>query len=102
MHRKAQFHDSIFGIAWNSVLALMIVLLVLTVVVLFIVFTAQPVQGQTFTVLHSFNGADGVGNFYGTTSYDGSGRGGTVFRLSYRNAGLIPVAEFPSARPRSM
>ncbi len=54
MHRKAQFHDSIFGIAWNSVLALMIVLLVLIVVVLFIVFTAQPVQGQTFTVLHSF------------------------------------------------
>ena len=29
MQRKAQSHNSIFGIAWNSVLALMLVLLVL-------------------------------------------------------------------------
>jgi hypothetical protein len=39
MHRKAQSHNSIFGIGWNSVLALVLVLLVLIVVVLFIVFT---------------------------------------------------------------
>ena len=53
MPTKAQPHNSIFGIAWNSVLALMIVLLVLIVVILFIVFTAQPAQGQTFQVIHS-------------------------------------------------
>ena len=51
MQRKAQSHNSIFGIAWNSVLALMVVLLVLIAVVLFIVFTAQPAQGQTFKVI---------------------------------------------------
>ena len=60
MYRKAQSHNSIFGIAWNSVLALMLVLLVLIVVVLFIVFTAQSAQGQAFQVPHSFAGeADG-------------------------------------------
>jgi len=47
MQCKGQSHNSIFGIAWNSVLALMLVLLVLIVVVLFIVLTAQPAQGQT-------------------------------------------------------
>lgn len=94
MHREAQPHNSIFGIAWNSVLALMIVLLVLTVVVLFIVFTAQPAQGQTFQVIHKFTGGDGelpatgltmdsAGNLYGTTSYGGTSGRGTVFKLSY-------------------
>ena len=82
MQRKAQSHNSIFGIAWNSVLALMLVLLVLTVVVLFIVFTAQPAQGQTYKVLYNFTGGkDGAnpaagltmdkgGNLYGTASSD--------------------------------
>jgi hypothetical protein len=39
---EAKSHNSISGIPWSSVLALMIVLLILIVVVLFIVFTAQP------------------------------------------------------------
>lgn len=56
MDHKAQFHDSIFGIAWNSVLALTLVLLVLIVVILFIVFTAQPAQGQICQELHNFAG----------------------------------------------
>ena len=46
MYREAKCRNSIFGIAWNSVLAVVIVLLVLIVVVLFIGFTAQPAHGQ--------------------------------------------------------
>ncbi len=78
MQCKAQSHDSIFGIAWNSVLALMLVLLVLIVVVLFIVFTAQPAQAQ-LSIIYNFSGGqdgflptagltmDQAGNLYGTT-----------------------------------
>lgn len=95
MQGKAQSHNSTFGIAWDSGLALMIVLLVLIVVVLFIVFTAQSAQAQTFTVIHYFTGPDGVmpmtgltidaaGNLYGTTYGDNlcDDRCGTVFKLS--------------------
>ena len=56
MQRKAQSHNSIFGIAWNSVLALVLVLLVLMVIVLFIVFTAHPAQGQAYGVIRNFTG----------------------------------------------
>jgi uncharacterized repeat protein (TIGR03803 family) len=94
MHREARFHNSIFGVAWNSALALMIVLLVLLAVVLFIAFTAQPAEGQTYRVIHNFTGGwggaqpnagltiDHAGNLYGTTFYDGDFIYGTVFRLS--------------------
>jgi uncharacterized repeat protein (TIGR03803 family) len=100
MQSKAQSHNSIFGIAWNSVLALMLVLLVLIVVVLFIVFTAQSAQAQTFKVIHTFTGGpdgaspvgaltmDQAGNFYGTASGGGSGNG-TVYRLSKKGSNWI-------------
>ena len=51
MPTKVQSHNSIFGITWNSILALMVVLVILVIVILFIVFTAQPAQGQTFQVI---------------------------------------------------
>jgi uncharacterized repeat protein (TIGR03803 family) len=58
--------------------------------------TAISIHAQTFTTLHSFNGADGDlpvgglvqgldGNLYGTTTGGGSnGRGGTVFKITTR------------------
>jgi len=61
MQSKAQSHNSIFGIAWNSALAIMLVLLVLIVVILFIVFIAQPAQGQTYRVIHNFTGGRHAG-----------------------------------------
>jgi len=64
------------------------------VVLLLLVWSAanQLVQGQTYTVLHSFSGADGAspyagltldsaGNLYGTTLQGGAFGAGTVFKL---------------------
>src|SRR5579863_9146666 len=68
--------------------------LVLTGVLLL---AGQPVQAQTYTILHNFTGGsdggspyagltmDRGGNLYGTTSYGGNGFG-TVFELSLREA----------------
>jgi len=68
MPSKAESHSSIFGIAWNSVLALMIVLLVLIAVILFIVFTAQSAQGQTCrTIDSSIAGAERANPVAGLT-----------------------------------
>jgi uncharacterized repeat protein (TIGR03803 family) len=55
--------------------------------------TAISAHAQTFTLLHSFTGADGSnpyagltqatnGNLYGTTSSGGAHSGGTVFRMT--------------------
>jgi len=49
MRNKPQSDGSLLGIRWNSLLALTIVLLVLVFVILFIVFTAHPAQGQAYT-----------------------------------------------------
>jgi len=48
MHGKPPSDRSIFGMRWNSLLGLMIVLVVLLAVILFIVLTAHPAQGQTY------------------------------------------------------
>lgn len=69
------------------------------------VFTAAPLQAQTYTVLHAFTGPEGIspvgtltmddaGNLYGTTSLGGgSGCGGagcgTVLKLSRKNGSWI-------------
>jgi uncharacterized repeat protein (TIGR03803 family) len=64
--------------------------------VLAISLTAQPLQAQTFTVVHSFDGKDGGwplngliqasdGNLYGTTNQGGGAAGnggGTVFKIT--------------------
>lgn len=58
---------------------------------------AVPANAQTFTILHTFTGADGnqpiagltsdrAGNFYGTTSVGGTGFG-SVFKLSHTSLG---------------
>jgi uncharacterized repeat protein (TIGR03803 family) len=60
---------------------------------------SAAMQAQTFTVLHTFTGAndgdepqasltlDGAGNLYGTASYGGSVGMGTVFKLTDRPSG---------------
>ena len=97
MHSETESHNSIFGITWNSVLALMIALLVLIGVALFLVFTAQPAQGQTYRVIYNFTGGedggnpeagltiDESGNLYGTIV--AGGPAGAVFELERTNSG---------------
>lgn len=67
----------------------------------------QPVQAQTYTILHTFTGGsdggepyagltiDRAGNLYGTASHGGQGYG-TVFELSFRGGGwgLHPIYKF--------
>jgi uncharacterized repeat protein (TIGR03803 family) len=71
------------------------------------VIATQPVQAQTFTVLHNFAGAEGAypyagltldqaGNLYGTTANGGHTGGncgtngcGTVFKLKHQGSGWI-------------
>jgi uncharacterized repeat protein (TIGR03803 family) len=72
----------------------------------FALMVTLPAQAQTFTLLHSFTGADGSsptsgvamdqgGNLYGTASLGGHTGGncftgcGTVYKLSYRNSNWI-------------
>ena len=61
---------------------------------------APSAHPQTFTVLHSFTGADGAGpqahltldnagNLYGTANTGGDNNGGTAFKLSKRNGSWI-------------
>jgi len=120
MPTKVQSHNSIFGITWNSILALMVVLVILVIVILFIVFTAQPAQGQTFQVIYNFAGGpdgawpngmtiDAAGNLFGTAGGGGHAGNGTVFELARRGSGwiFIPLYNFlggtdgatPFARP---
>jgi uncharacterized repeat protein (TIGR03803 family) len=74
-------------------------LLVAAVLGLFVLAT-QPVQAQTFRVLHSFNGGDGAypeagllmdaqGNFYGTTFGGGAYGQGTVFKVTADGAETV-------------
>jgi uncharacterized repeat protein (TIGR03803 family) len=75
--------------------------LTLAVLCALLLIAARPAQAQTETVLYNFCGdncpngggpqssliSDGAGNFYGTTSYGGSGYWGTVFELSPNGSG---------------
>ena len=119
MHNKGHSHNFIFGSRWNPTVAVMLTLLFLIFLFLFFTLTAQPAQGQTFTVIHNFtNGGDGgvpsagltfvsAGNFYGTTRYGGKVGDfcdwldetpgcGVVFKLSHTGSGwvLTPIYSF--------
>ncbi len=71
MHSKTQSSHSIFHVTWesaNGVIAITISLLLLLFVILFIVFTAHPVQGQMCRVTHNFAGLpDRAGPMAGLT-----------------------------------
>lgn len=110
MHSKTHSHGSTLGMNWspaNAVLTLLLVLLFLIFLILFMTLTAEPVQGQTFTVIHSFTGGDGAnpyagltmdasGDLYGTTHYMGTYGAGNVFRLRHYTEGwvLTPLYNF--------
>jgi uncharacterized repeat protein (TIGR03803 family) len=60
----------------------------------------RPAQGQTFTVLHTFTGPDGLmpyagvtldggGNLYGTTFGGGANGMGTVYELKHRDSSYL-------------
>ena len=68
--------------------------------ILLIVMASQPVEGQTFSTLHSFSGLDGgtptagptmdgAGNLYGTTQYGGAAGYGSVFKLVHTGGSWI-------------
>src|SRR5262245_21546129 len=81
-----------------------------------VLFSSATLRGQTYTVLHSYTGADGAnprgrllqatdGSLYGTTKDGGSSNCadgcGTVFRIG-TNGGLTTIQAFPSwAKPGS-
>jgi len=108
MHNKARPHGSISSMHWsptNVTLVIMLTVLILIFLILFM--TAQPAQGQTYTVLHNFSGqGDGANpygtplldaqrNLYGTTALGGNVSGcgtsgcGTVYKLSRAGSGWI-------------
>ena len=71
----------------------------LAIVVLLAIVVTQSAQAQTYTVIHTFTGADGAdplagltidrgGNLYGTT-YGGGAGSGTVYMLAHNGAGWI-------------
>jgi len=64
-------------------------------------------HAQTYTVIHSFSGAEGAypdagltmdkaGNFYGTASFGGTADMGTVFKLAHAGSGwtVLPLYSF--------
>ena len=68
----------------------------------------QSAQGQTFTVLHKFNGYNGAfpyaglvpdvaGNLYGTTYHGGSFGGGTVFKVNSKTGKMSVLHNFAGA-----
>ncbi len=109
MHSKQHFPNVIFGEGLRpqgAALAIMLMLLFLLFVLVFMTLIAQPVQAQTFTVLHNFTGGvdganpnagltmDKAGNLYGTALFGGSsgcyGYGcGTVFKLTQKGSGWV-------------
>jgi hypothetical protein len=57
MHHKGRFPDVFFGANLrpdSAALAIMVLLLFLIFVLLFLTLTAQPVQAQTYKVIHNF------------------------------------------------
>jgi hypothetical protein len=87
MHHKARFPNAFFGASLrpdSAALAILLLLLFLILVLLFMTLIAQPVQAQTYKVIHNFAGGhdeatpfvgltmDAMGNIYGTAYAGGS------------------------------
>lgn len=108
MHTKAHSHGSIFATGWNPAnvtRVIMLALLSLIFLLLFLTLTAEPLQGQTFSVIHNFTGGrdgadpwagptlDRAGNLYGTTFEGGSqncGAGcGVVYKLAHHGSSWV-------------
>ncbi len=111
MHTKARFPNVNPGQhlqPHSAAMAILGLLLFLLLILFFLMFTAQPVQGQTYRVIHYFSLADGAfpyaglaigksGELYGTTEYGAGGNCtyynyvgcGTVYRLSSRDTGWV-------------
>jgi len=82
---------------------------------LLLIFAAAPAEAQTFTVLHTFTGAqdganpynglvmDRAGNLYGTAKFGGNNGFGVVFKLSRGGSGWIftPLHDFAGAEGSS-
>src|SRR5271157_1934408 len=97
MHDKEQFQNFLFRTSPRGLTG------ALAMVILFAATIAlpQPMQAQTYTVIHNFTGGgdgskpaatmvmDRAGNLYGTTSAGGQGGRGIVFRLAYKNSGWV-------------
>src|SRR5262249_26799002 len=72
----------------------------LTLLLAVALFALPAAQAQTFTVLHTFSGPDGLtpysgvtldsaGNLYGTTYLGGSNDMGTVYQLKHHGASYV-------------
>ncbi len=99
MYIKAQSRSSIFGMSWkpaNTTLAVTLTLMFLIFMIVFLTVTAQQVQAQTFTVIHTFTGGtDGffpdagvtlVGHTLFGTAFGGGAAGqGTVYKMRSTN-----------------
>jgi|SRR5271157_220116 len=93
MANPRQLRNSIFGLSLGAATA------ALAIAFLLIVVAPQPVQAQTFNVLHTFTGAqdggnpyagvtmDKAGNLYGTASSGGAANYGTVYKLTHKGSG---------------
>ena len=99
MHHKGRFPNVMFGANLRpDSAALAILLLLLIFVLLFMTLTAQPVQAQTYKVIHNFTGGqdgatpfvgltmDAVGNIY-RTAYAGGSAGFCSFAAVTRDCG---------------
>ncbi len=107
MTNRAKHASLIFGRGLSKPALTLVLLFAMAMV------ATAPAHAQTFTVIHSFNGAqdgmypedgvtiDGAGNVYGTTSIGGSGTScyegcGAAFKLTHRDSTwlLTPLHEF--------
>jgi len=91
----------------SSAISLALTVVMMAGILVLVISAAQPVQAQTYTVLHRFNGSDGAnptstlivdraGNVYGTTQYGGTHEQGIVFQMKRAGSGFIfnPIHEF--------
>ncbi|HEY7099614.1 MAG TPA: choice-of-anchor tandem repeat GloVer-containing protein [Terriglobales bacterium] len=82
------------------------ILLLVVAMMVFLVLTPHPAQGQTYSVLYSFKGGpdgespegtlarDGAGNLFGITCCGGTNKEGTVFKLNSKTGRKVTLHSF--------